>query len=863
MIKTKVIIDGVTIKDNDGAPDPNLLINYEFDKDVENEVGEIAITCPQTVNDLISLSVGKTVIISRGETTSTDEIIFEGSVSNIKPRAGIVEITARSKMWDLVRKNVNKVYDAATDLTAGVNSAIVEDLIETYGNLDCTVVATGSGEGQTINQFKCINTDIFERVQALKKAANYQLREEFDPTHVIHYEPRGYTDSGKTITVGTEIIGIPEWDYDTSQMINNLRVDGATILTELRLPDDTSLVGQIGTTSGFATTGITLPNTPEIVKLYLDASNPPTTLLLGGGFDGTTNNDYYVDKENKKVVPVSSFTNAHYAIVEYTWAAPAPIRMRNQTSIDANGEFEKQLTFSDISSIADAESRAIEILARFSQPFLIGKLLIKNTEALGLKVGDLVTVVDNRSKPNVNREMVITHQKIKYPGDIQEITVGDSPLKLQNWNAQTEDRIKRLEEELIRNQDLVVELIQVNNQEIANNVKTHHPRYRTVSTQAYTTGDNTMIWNNVDHGIWNTDNWATGANPDGFEAEATYFIQNFNETETDQYLEQFVDNDFKSATTSATWGSGTVSFTSAQNATSTSIDYNNGTITAATLTATESSGSFEYFMNANGTRTQFNTGTVTGATWGSGTVGTSCLVFDGVDDTVSIANNSVFNTELTDDLSISVWVNRATTAGGSSSFTGLVGRGGSYNPWGMIMENSFLVNFSVFKGTSDPADRLSITSNTTIPATTWTHVVGTWNHTTGDMKLYFNGSLHKTVTHTPAVLDDNTGTINVGGNGGNRSFKGSLDEARIYNIELDSTQVSTLYAKGNVTTGLVAKYSMEEGSGNYAFDTSQWERVVNGVSTSFITSGTDLAWKVVEKAGSTGALSQVLVSNYH
>lgn len=603
MVLTKVIINSITIKDDDGSPDPKKLFRYEILDESENEIGEAIISCPKSVYDLVEPQVGQVVQIYRGSSTSTDLRVFYGFVSQVKPRGGVIEIVAKNELWDLIRKNVNKVYDSSIDASAGEGSEIAEDLIETYGGLSATVVATGTTDGKKIDQFKCINTDIWERVQALKKAFNYQIR--YDAAaREVHFEPRGYNDSGKTITIGTEVLNVPDWDYDSSKLVNNLQVDGATILTELRFPETNGAYGRIGTTTNFNSTDITLPNTPEIVKLTMDSSDPPTTLKIGGSKDGSQGNFYYVDKENKKVKPVTGtmFTTDDYAFVDYTWAAPAPIAMRNETSITAYGEFEKQLTFSDISSIQDAEARAVEIMARFSTPLISADLMLRNVAALNLKVGDLVTVVDNISQPPVNRTLVVVRRKINYPGDVEELSVGDAPLRVVDWQMQTEERIKRLEEELIRNQDLNVQLIQIENTTSSNNVKTYYPRWKIIYSQAYTSADNTMIWDNPDHGIWNTDNWATDANPDGFDDAAYDFVQSFDQGTANKWNEEFIDTDFKGSATTATWsGSGSATFTSGQLIETEPIDFNNGTINTVLVAPTIVSGSFDWEATADGT----------------------------------------------------------------------------------------------------------------------------------------------------------------------------------------------------------------------------------------------------------------------
>ena len=603
MVLYKTQINSITVQDSDSTEKD--IISFEIEDDSENEIGEVIISAPQGINDIVTLSNGQIVEIWRGFTTSTDEKIFSGRIVEIKPKQGIIEIIARNKLFNLVKRNVNNIYND-TDSQAGVISAIAKDLIETHGGLTATVQDTGTMEGQVLKQFKCINTDIWERLQSLKKAVNYQIRYDSD-TDIVHFELRGFNDTGKTLTVGTEILNVPDWDYDTSKLVNSLRIDGASVLTDLRFP--TSGTGEIGTTADFETTKITLPKTPEIVKLTIDASDPPTTLREGGSGDDTLSAYYYVNKENRQVLPTDStgtFTSGHFAFIDYTWASPVPILMENETSIDdlggrPDGVFEKQLTFTDISSIVDAETRAIEILARFSTPLASAKINIRNTASLDLRVGDLITVVDNISKPNVDRTFVITKRLIKYPGDVEELEIGDSQLRITDWNMQTEERIKRLEEELLRNQDLIVHLIQTNlTDNTTHNIKKNYIRYNIVKTQDYTTVDNTMIWDNLIHGIWDTDNWATDANPDGFDDEVSVFVQNFDKGTANKYVEDFVDQDFEADSGSTgDWLNGEIEDT--ETLRSSSIDLTNTTVTTAKATFTGSgAGTPTFYLTADG-----------------------------------------------------------------------------------------------------------------------------------------------------------------------------------------------------------------------------------------------------------------------
>ncbi|MHA1302312.1 MAG: hypothetical protein ACTSPI_01235 [Candidatus Heimdallarchaeaceae archaeon] len=586
---TKVIVNSVTIKDTDGSPDPNKLISWEYEKDDES-ISEAELILPKTVNDLVNLNNGQLVEIWAGWTTSTDRRYFYGYIDNIKPEGAILKVTCKNEMIMLVRKNVNKVYDSGIDASAGQVSEIVKDLVQTYGGMTATVQASGTEDGKRIDQFKCINTDIFERIMVLKNALDWELYYN-DSDRKVYFEPLGYNDSGKTLTVGTEIVAMPEWDFDTNNMINDLRIDGATTQTNI------TESGQIDNDANWETTHILLSNTPDIVELYMDAATPPTTQKTGGTKDSSAGHFYYVDRENKKIMPTvgTTFTADHYAIVNYTWSAPAPIHMINQDSIDAYGLYEKQIELSDVSSVADAESRAASILAKRSVPFITGKLLVKSENANIPFRGETIDIVDTKTPTvnglNLTGTYVVNKIKYKFPSAIEELEVGDKTWRLADWQTNTEERLKRLEEQFIRNQDILTELVSISNVPLG----TVSPRYLKTITENYDVSELGLIIGHATYGILGTNKLRTHSN--AFEGEVIHSIQQFE----NDYTEDFIDSDFEDTNGTATgWGSGSLNFTPGQIGLSSSIDYNNGTVSTVDVAVTIDSGTITIYVSADG-----------------------------------------------------------------------------------------------------------------------------------------------------------------------------------------------------------------------------------------------------------------------
>lgn len=147
----------------------------------------------------------------------------------------------------------------------------------------------------------------------------------------------------------------------------------------------------------------------------------------------------------------------------------------------------------------------------------------------------------------------------------------------------------------------------------------------------------------------------------------------------------------------------------------------------------------------------------------------------------------------------------------------------------------------------------------------WYHLVGVYDASVGRVYLHVNGVIDTVGSSTDSLVFTSTTNFIIGDgtrnvlSGNETSFTGKLYDTRVYNKVLSSAEISTLYHFGEVADGLVAKYSYQEGSGTKAYDTSQWERVENNTVYNLINQGDDLKLKIVEKAGSTGVISQMEV----
>lgn len=494
-------------------------------------IKSLTIKFNRNIHSALTLTAGQTVEYWRGTSTATDVKEFSGYIEKLEPETGTVTVICKDKLWDAVRKEVNTVY-LSTGSQAGKLSAIFLDLITTYAglNADATTVQD-SGTVFIIEKFICNRTDVFERCKKLADTLGWQFYYKAS-TDKVYFEPKGMNANSTILTVGSNVIGIPKWNDDVTEMINDLTVRGAVQEVE------TTEIGRIGTTSGYTTTEVTLAQKPESVKVYADAVNPPTTLRAGGVPSSTGTYYYYVDKENQKILPAVSttFTTNDYFEIRYSYYIPAPVNVYDQSSIDTYGRFSKTIELKDVRSVADAEARGLNFLSERATPYRYAELKVKSATSLGINIGDSIQVIDNMSRPVVNETLVVNRKTTNWPGNYDTIIVGDRDWKLAEWQASVEERLKRIFEET-DNTEIVTQIINADNTSEPIQVT---PRYRQVLTTTATAPD-VFILGHSSYGRLGTDKLGDA----GMSSEVQVIMMQYNNT----LVEEFIDNDFKGSGT--------------------------------------------------------------------------------------------------------------------------------------------------------------------------------------------------------------------------------------------------------------------------------------------------------------------------
>jgi hypothetical protein len=173
-----------------------------------------------------------------------------------------------------------------------------------------------------------------------------------------------------------------------------------------------------------------------------------------------------------------------------------------------------------------------------------------------------------------------------------------------------------------------------------------------------------------------------------------------------------------------------------------------------------------------------NNGTLTnGPTYSSANGGS--IVFDGVDDYVSLPINSTFNTP---SVTYEVWANLQTISDRHILYVNW--QGNSLE----VSSNRSVVMFNFSSGGQLGATTAANVFNWD----SWTHFLGTYDASSQTLKTYVNGVLLATRTSTPSTIYA-VGTHQISGVQYGGEVKGNISIVRQYNRELTQAEITQNY----------------------------------------------------------------------
>lgn len=216
---------------------------------------------------------------------------------------------------------------------------------------------------------------------------------------------------------------------------------------------------------------------------------------------------------------------------------------------------------------------------------------------------------------------------------------------------------------------------------------------------------------------------------------------------------------------------------------------------------------------------------------GSLTVGKQgqALTFNGSSDYVDVPDNSSLDIDTT-SLTIAFWMKLSSMPG-----SGIYGA----SPY-IIFDKAYGGSaYTVFIGNNGmlfnlPSGAGGIGSSFTPVLNQWMHYVAVFDNANDISRVYLDGSLHDTATNQVGNLDQNDYSLRIGyktysGTTGTY-FNGTLDDVRIYNRALSSSEVYQLYTAGTATVNappedplsqsLLGYWKLDEGTGTNATDSS-------------------------------------------
>ena len=381
-----------------------------------NIVDEITVVFNPTIeDDVVTLASSMEIRMKNGSV-----VVFSGTLWNIVPTGGVyITCVCQSYTGQFLNAIVNEIYNDATP------EAILADLIGSYTDL---TDATSEVSGFTITgTLQYINTKLIDCINELCSILMWQVR--VDSAKNIYFEPRGYQETGLTLTVGTDIYGLPNWERSTDTTINAIVFDG-----------DNQEFDTIETFNGDgAEDTFTLTFVPNIVQVYID-----TTLQTPQVTGSTVTGDYTVDKQNKEIIFASApAVGTDNVIINYSYQVPIHIETQASSTLTQDAIRLKTFVNKSITTYADARKFIQMIFTRFAVPQINctnikikwNSLIVNNSK---------VTFIDDYITPAINNSLVVCRIKFEYPSPLVTLVIGEEPFLYYNYQAEITKKLNEL-----------------------------------------------------------------------------------------------------------------------------------------------------------------------------------------------------------------------------------------------------------------------------------------------------------------------------------------------------------------------------------------------------------------------------------
>jgi hypothetical protein len=194
---------------------------------------------------------------------------------------------------------------------------------------------------------------------------------------------------------------------------------------------------------------------------------------------------------------------------------------------------------------------------------------------------------------------------------------------------------------------------------------------------------------------------------------------------------------------------------------------------AGNIKSYQSGSTTWYDKSGNG----FNGTLTNGPTFNSGSGGS--IVFDGVDDNITLPINASFNTP---SITFEVWANLNSTVARQILMINWQGNSLEVNPDRTVRMFNYSSGGQL--GNTSPAGIFDWGS--------WTHFLGTYDDSAQTLNTYINGSLVATRASTPSTIY-NVSVHKIAGTDYSLGINGKVSIARHYNKALSASEVQQNY----------------------------------------------------------------------
>jgi gliding motility-associated-like protein len=188
----------------------------------------------------------------------------------------------------------------------------------------------------------------------------------------------------------------------------------------------------------------------------------------------------------------------------------------------------------------------------------------------------------------------------------------------------------------------------------------------------------------------------------------------------------------------------------------------------------------------------------------------AALNFDGNNDYISIPSTPALNFGTSTDFTNEAWIK---LSGSASSYAGIIVKGdqGGTGIWHQFV----LLNNTIAAEFQNGSNAYTVGGTTLLNDGNWHHVAMVVSRAQNNARLYVDGLLDGSITHTVIGLNlDNNDPMLIGSERNNTIFfPGTIDEVRVWNTARTQCQIQT-YMNCEIaagTTSLVANYHFNQG----------------------------------------------------